>query len=121
MSDNLRSKMIRLAASMPKGSTERAVLLHALSSPEPSSTVHASLRKVAASGWGPVFGVLDNAFPRWNPNKVTDWNKVYAQFRKVTNDPGAAAHYYSEYRAGRMTQDEAIKGLQREGVRAPNV
>lgn len=107
MSDDreIRSKVIRLAATMPKGSQERRALLDVL----------------ADSGWGVVFTALDKAFPRWNPNKVTDWNKVYAQFRGSTNDPGAAAHHYSEYRAGRMTQDEAIKGLVREGVKAPRL
>ena len=55
------------------------------------------------------------------PEQGHPWNKVYAEFRGLTNDAGAAAHYYSEYRGGRMTRDEAIKGLLREGVKAPNL
>lgn len=49
MSDNLRSQMIRLAASMPKGSIERKDMLNVLSvsnaNPKPSSRM-ASLRTV---------------------------------------------------------------------------
>lgn len=85
----------------------------------PDGSEEVESKKTAADGWGKVFDKLDSVFPKWNPNKVMDWNKVYAAFRGNTNDPGAAAHWYSEFRAGRVTRDQAIKNLQGEGIRAP--
>jgi hypothetical protein len=52
MSDNLRSKMIRLTASMPKGSSERKALLNVLSSAPPSPAEMARRLKAALGGLG---------------------------------------------------------------------
>lgn len=102
----LRKAAIRVAHENP---AHRTALLPFLS------------KKADAEGWEPIFDKLDATFTSWNPNKVTDWNKVYKEFRGLTNDAGAAAHWYSEYRAKRQTRDEAIKALQSEGVRAPKL
>ena len=80
-----------------------------------------SEKTASAGAWGKVFDKLDGVFTSWNPNKVTDFNKALKAFRGNTNDAGAAAHHYNEYRSGRMTRDQAIKGLMGEGVRAPRL
>jgi hypothetical protein len=55
MSDNLRSKMIRLAATMPKGSSERKALLDVLAArtltPESTALLKAVRQWARKNGW----------------------------------------------------------------------
>ena len=77
--------------------------------------------KVAASGgWKEVFQSLDADFKSYNTTTVTAWNKVYNRMKKEgVKDAGAAAHFYHEYRAGRMDIDQAAEALSAEGVKPP--
>ena len=103
---NLRQKLIRLAHANPKVRPHLLPLL-------------ASDKTAGGGSWLRVFDTLDTKFGRKDPYNVTPWNKVLKQFQGVTNDAGAATHYYSEYRAGRMSKEDAVRELNREGVKAP--
>ena len=82
---------------------------------------HYYFGKTAASGeWSAVFASLDGDFKTYNAKAVTDWNKVYKDMKKKgVKDAGAAAHFYHEYRAGRMDIGEAAAALAKEGVKPP--
>lgn len=71
-----------------------------------------------STSWAFVFDAVDAEFPLWNAANVTDWNKVNARFRGHP-DSGAIAHWYSEYRSGRVTRAVAIQRLKKEGVSVP--
>lgn len=112
----------RAASSIGDASLLRkAAIRVAHENPSDRANILPFLSKAAASksDWDAVFNDLDAEFKSWNPNKVTDWNKVYKSLRGRSNDAGAVAHWYSEYRANRASKDEAIKALTSEGVSVP--
>lgn len=87
----------------------------------PKGKQAASVKVAAAGGWSAVFTALDSDMPSFNTKTVTDWNKVYKRMKKEgVKDAGAAAHFYSEYRAKRMDLDGATKALAEEGVKPPS-
>lgn len=141
MSINLRSGLIRLAFANPSLRADILPLIakHAGDDEEmgdmdteleaegdPTShdqnlPEHYYFGKTAASGeWSAVFASLDGDFKTYNAKAVTDWNKVYKDMKKKgVKDAGAAAHFYHEYRAGRMDIGEAAAALAKEGVKPP--
>jgi hypothetical protein len=81
----------------------------------------ASTKVAAAAGWTAVFDALDKKFSAYNTKTVADWNKVYNQMRKDgVKDAGAAAHFYAEYRAKRLSKQQATDLLAEEGVKPPS-
>lgn len=76
--------------------------------------------KTAASPeafWKQQFLSLDKAMPRYDASKVTDFNKVMNHYRAEGfpgRVAGTPAHWYNEYRSGRMSLDEAARGCARD-------
>ena len=71
--------------------------------------------------WVDQFKQLDRALPRYNPERVADFNKVMRHYQSSGlsgRHSGTPAHWYQEYRSGSLSLEQAASELARE---LPNV
>ena len=67
--------------------------------------------------WDHQFDLLETALPHYNADKVMDWNKVEKHYRAEGMGGTAAgipAHWFHEYKAGRVSRDDAVRNLAKE-------
>jgi len=96
----------------------RAVIKLARENPDLRADLLPLLKKTAAASfWVGQFKQLDKAFPRYNPEKVADFNKVMKHYRASGlsgRDSGTPAHWYQEYRGGSLSLEQAAAAVAKE-------
>lgn len=106
MADTLRSKMIRLAASFPKGSDERKALLNVMASTRLDADVMDTMRRIhedrrVRHGWdrdvSRAFTALDNAGEGYGVGEETDEIDGISEAGRLidTVDHGQIAVYWN--------------------------
>lgn len=67
--------------------------------------------------WNNQFDRLDTALPKYDADKVRDWNKVEKHYRStgMSSTPASiVAHWFHEYKSGRVSREGAIRNLAKE-------